>query len=296
MYQRSNDPAMIRFVGLVVANLGTSVWAIWAWNGPWWNLVLALFFFGLTVCSTFAALHETAHNTAFKTKRLNRIAARIAGLFHLYPASIFRELHFTHHRHTHVPGKDPEISLGDKEVPSVIGSLPMYFGWLSGFPLLGFKLFMTFVCVIGLPEPLRTKLFPFIRPETRKEVVPESIFVWLFFAATIVLAIWVHPGFWSLPIGQLIGHCFLASYLIMEHNGLPHEGDILDKTRSIKVPPFVRFLMWNMPYHAEHHAFPAVPFHALPELHEKMQGELKHQDEGPAGFHRKTLKGFVSQA
>jgi len=25
-----------------------------------------------------------------------------------------------------------------------------------------------------------------------------------------------------------------------------------------------RYLFWNMPFHSEHHALPAVPFHALP--------------------------------
>ena len=124
-------------------------------------------------------------------------------------------------------------------------------------------------------------------------IAPESIVVSSYFGGTIVLAIWVHPGFWGLLLGQLVGHCLLSSYLVMEHNGLPHEGDILDKTRSIKTNAFVRFLMWNMPYHAEHHAYPAVPFHALPALHEKIQDELKHKDENHAEFHLKTIKRLV---
>ncbi|HAA15201.1 MAG TPA: fatty acid desaturase, partial [Cytophagales bacterium] len=69
-----------------------------------------------------------------------------------------------------------------------------------------------------------------------------------------ILAVGVNPGFWSLFIGQTVGHMMLASYLVMEHNGLPHEGSILEKTRTIRVPKWVRLLMWNMPYHAEHHA------------------------------------------
>lgn len=294
LIQRSNHPASLRFLALVLANLGAAVAVFFAWSGPWWSLVLALVFFGLVVCSTFAALHETAHNTAFKSKNLNRLAAQIAGLFHLYPSSIFRELHFTHHRHTHVVGKDPEISLGNKPAPSTISSLPMYLGWLSGFPLLGFKLFMTLMCVIGLPEPLRKKLFPFIRPQVRGQVAFESFVMWLYFGGILSLAIFVHSGFWAILLGQLIGHCLLASYLVMEHNGLPHEGNILEKTRSIKTNAFVRFLMWNMPYHAEHHAYPAVPFHALPSLNEQIKDELKHQDENHAKFHLKTLKRLFS--
>jgi len=38
----------------------------------------------------------------------------------------------------------------------------------------------------------------------------------------------------------------------------------------------IRFLMWNMPYHAEHHLCPAVPFHQLPALHRLLQEKLAH--------------------
>lgn len=35
-----------------------------------------------------------------------------------------------------------------------------------------------------------------------------------------------------------------------------------------------------MPYHAEHHAFPAVPFHALPALHEWVRARIANLDPG----------------
>ncbi|WP_198954384.1 fatty acid desaturase, partial [Kineosporia sp. R_H_3] len=35
-----------------------------------------------------------------------------------------------------------------------------------------------------------------------------------------------------------------------------------------------RFLYWNMNYHVEHHMFPTVPYHRLPELHEEIKGDL----------------------
>lgn len=37
--------------------------------------------------------------------------------------------------------------------------------------------------------------------------------------------------------------------------------------------PVLRFLYWNMNYHVEHHMFPMVPYHALPRLHEEMNGD-----------------------
>jgi fatty acid desaturase len=35
-----------------------------------------------------------------------------------------------------------------------------------------------------------------------------------------------------------------------------------------------------MPYHAEHHAYPGVPFHALPRLHERVQDRLANVEPG----------------
>ncbi len=61
----------------------------------------------------------------------------------------------------------------------------------------------------------------------------------------------------------------------------------------MKAPKLIKLLMWNMPYHAEHHAYPSVPFHALPSLHEEIKEEVKHKDESHPVFHAKTIKRFV---
>jgi len=42
----------------------------------------------------------------------------------------------------------------------------------------------------------------------------------------------------------------------------------------------VRFLMWNLPYHAEHHLFPNIAFHNLPEAHRHLRPHLKYVAKG----------------
>jgi hypothetical protein len=39
----------------------------------------------------------------------------------------------------------------------------------------------------------------------------------------------------------------------------------------------VLHMFWNMPFHAEHHMLPAVPFHALPGLHGHMMAALRRK-------------------
>jgi len=293
LMHRRDHPALIRFVIMYTLFLTMSLWVVHSWEGPWWMLVLSQLGFGIISCSIFAALHETGHGTAFKAKKLNQLTATLTGLAHVYPAHLFRELHFTHHRHTHIPGLDPEISLGNKPAPSVIKTPFLYFAWLTGIPLLSFKIFMLLVSAFGMPEAIRKRIFPFIRPKMRKKVTIESAFVLIIYLGILILALYIDDGFWGLLTGQVVAHCLLANYLVMEHNGLPHKGNILEKTRSIRANKLIKLIMWNMPYHAEHHAYPSVPFHALPLLHEEIRLELRNKDEGHSDFHLKTLTKFI---
>jgi fatty acid desaturase len=75
---------------------------------------------------------------------------------------------------------------------------------------------------------------------------------------------------WVLP--SLIGQAFLRYYLLAEHRGCQEGTDMLSNTRTTLTTVLYRKLAWNMPYHAEHHAFPAVPFHLLPELYRRLNG------------------------
>jgi fatty acid desaturase len=221
---------------------------------------------------------------------INKTVAFLAGLFHLYAPTMFRELHFTHHRHTHEPGLDPEISIGGKAIPSVVSNLPFYLSWVTGLPLLMFKIVMLINGALFMPEFLRKNLHPFVDPKVRFKLALESIVILSLHLGFIYLALYIHEGFWALFTAQVVGHCFLACYTTAEHNGLPHEGNIFEKTRSVKSGMLTKFLMWNMPYHAEHHAYPAVPFHALPQLHNDLKDEIKHNVNSRAGFHLNVLR------
>lgn len=292
LMSRSDRPAIHRFLLTFFLFIASGIWIIWSWEGTWMNFLTAHTVFGLLCCSMFAALHEAGHGTAFKSRNLNRWVATIAGVAHFYPYYIFRELHFAHHRHTHIPGLDPEISIGDQPAPAILTNPPLYLAFLSGIPFLLFKFNLILLGVIGFPEIIRKKITAYIRPKMRTKIAIESFFFLLIYGGFAFLAWYVYAGFWAVFTGQIVGHGFLSMYLVMEHNGLPHEGDIMDRTRSIQTNKLVKFLLWNMPYHAEHHAYPAVPFHALPMLHEELKTELKHKGKGLSSLHLKAIQDF----
>ena len=259
LIQKSDHPAMIRFVIMYSLFVGFGIWVVYSWGGgSIWQQLVSVLGFGI-----------------------------IHGIGQIYPPSVFKELHYAHHRHTHEPGLDPEISFGGKPIPSVISNPPMYLSWLTGFPLFFAKFLFTIVGVLRVPEFLRKALFPFIRPAVKGRIFVEAWVIFIIYAFFVYLAIYVNAGFWGLFVGQVVGHCILAVYLVPEHNGLPHEGTILEKTRSVNTTSIVKLIMWNI-------AYPAVPFHALPDLNKVMAEDLIHNKEGHTAVHLKVMKHTVS--
>ena len=96
-------------------------------------------------------------------------------------------------------------------------------------------------------------------------------------------ALWL----WVVPV--VLGQPVLRLYLLAEHGDAPMVANMLENSRTTFTNRIVRFLAWNMPYHAEHHSYPQVPFHRLPALHGVMRAHLATTAEGYAAFTRDYL-------
>ena len=59
-----------------------------------------------------APLHECIHQAAFRDRWLNTVVNKLAGFPMVISPAFYRDFHFEHHRHTHDPHRDPEISAG----------------------------------------------------------------------------------------------------------------------------------------------------------------------------------------
>ncbi|NCW05282.1 MAG: hypothetical protein EBW32_13970 [Rhodobacteraceae bacterium] len=73
---------------------------------------------------------------------------------------------------------------------------------------------------------------------------------------------------------------------------LPRGGEHVLNTRTTLTTRVVRFLAWNMPYHAEHHAMPSVPFHKLPTLHNMTAAHLGRVSDGYSEFSKAYVSSF----
>jgi fatty acid desaturase len=113
-------------------------------------------------------------------------------------------------------------------------------------------------------------------------------------AASVVAGSTLLLWLWIVPI--LLGQPFLRAYLLAEHARCPHVANMLENTRTTYTTRIVRFLAWNMPYHAEHHSYPTVPFHKLPELHQIAREHLRQTENGYGRFHQKFVQAVSERA
>jgi len=286
---RRNGPALLRgLIQLIAFGLLAAATARLGAQGH--PLVwLAATLCGLAVISFFPLMHETGHGTAFATPGLNRACTWIGALFMLQTPTFFREFHLAHHRWTQDPELDPEIA----SLPSLLDGFPSHpAGYLfvaSGQPLMIGKFGFTLICAL-LPHRIWKHFFPFVPEEKKRRVAWESRLAACLLAGSAWLGVENVPGFAWVLLAWPIAHLGLGLYLMSEHTGLGHEGSQFQRTRSTRSNAAIRWLMWNMPYHAEHHAFPGIPFHALPELHDHCEPKPPHTAPGYAAFQREAIR------
>jgi fatty acid desaturase len=86
----------------------------------------------------------------------------------------------------------------------------------------------------------------------------------------------------------------LRAYLLAEHPGCTEDRNGLTNTRTTLTNPLVRLLMWNMPFHAEHHLYPTIPFHRLPEAHAAIGSKLGVVQRGYLRWNVALASSFVA--
>ncbi|MDZ4735858.1 MAG: fatty acid desaturase [Rhodospirillaceae bacterium] len=272
LFQLAAHLALLVATGALVLATAGSLW-----------LLLALPLHGIALTFLFAPLHETIHRTALRSRELNDAVAIICGLPLLLPPIWFRHFHFTHHRWTQDPARDPEL---DPPRPTTTRA------WLwhvTGLPYWIASIRGLVTHAIGQVSE------PYIVARDKAGVVREARVFLGVYATTILLAagtgwlealvlLWIIPAVLTQPLLRL--------YLLAEHGGCPFGVDMLRNTRTTRSNAIVRFLAWNMPFHAEHHAFPGVPFHALPALHQRLGPHLAVVSAGYGAANLDIFRGL----
>jgi fatty acid desaturase len=240
--------------------------------------LLAATLLGAVWTTLFAPFHECTHQTAFRTKRLNAIGAWLTGIPFGMAPTVYREFHFAHHRYTHDPEKDPELA--GAATSAGWPTTPLAWAYMiGGLWLLWLKVRLMFRLTFS--STAQTELTPpFDDPDLRSRFIWESRVVALVWTGLLLMALLGARGAGWVVFALVPCHAIQAIWLTAEHTGLPYQGNILTRTRTMHTSALVSWWLWNMNYHAEHHAWPAVPWHALPLLHQRIASHLEHESWG----------------
>ena len=276
LHQRSTAKGLAHLAGHAAALVAMGLWI--GLQAPLWGLMLLPY--GIAMMFLFTLSHECTHATPFAHPRLSDWVGHAVALPLMLPFTWFRYFHLAHHKWTNDPERDPE--LGDHGRPETWRAYLIY---LSGWGYWRGMIMTLWQNAFGQINA------PYLPPRKHRAMRLEARVLLALYAAALLslLATPVVLYLWILP--ALMGQPFLRLYLLAEHGHCPPVANMLENTRTTFTNRLVRFLAWNMPYHAEHHAMPQVPFHALPRLHKQMRAHLKSTSPS----YTKFTKDYLSQ-
>jgi len=302
------------------------------WHQLWPPVLLALFTLWqgfLLSALGFAAQHECLHYTAFRTVWLNGFVGRLVSI----PSFVFylheKAMHKEHHTYTQDLARDPELIAeasgctyagGASGLPEGVDLAAVAAAGRNGFkkvPLDRAQYFARFTdlwgyfsskikkfyyCSIGVPVdyssdawlleqcPPGEKLTKGLRDEARAQVVGTLaiIVMWATVAGPRSLLLsWLVPSFFGPPC--------LYFVQMHEHAACALDPDGLSNTRTTLTSPIINYVMWNMSYHAEHHLYTMLPFHALPASHHLLKDCIVNLSDGHISVHKQVLSTWIGE-
>ena len=244
--------------GLVFAAMG-----LVAWQPNPLSVVIALFVIGARQLGMAVIMHEAAHRTLFRSRRLNDWAGNWLGAYPVW-ASVdsYRPYHLRHHAKTWT-AEDPDLGLAIKFPITPASFRRKVMRDLSGRTGLKFARF-GLQRDIGMFQPNGAARAPGRDRAFRGMLITNGVLL----GALTLLG---HPLLYLLwPAAWLTTYTLVTRFRsIAEHSMVPDPGDPLRNTRTTLARWWERLLIApnRVNYHLEHHLLMTVPHYNLPAMH-----------------------------
>ena len=233
-----------------------------------WLVMPAMVVYGGILCFSYAASHECAHGTAFRTRWLNESVFWLTSLVFIEEPLYRRYSHAGHHTNTWFTALDPQkpygnpLSLGRYLIVTLSPLL-----YVDAARQLARHSTGRFTAqeLDFLPSPERGKV-------KRNSRLMAAIYVALLAGGFTLQTPWPMLLYFG---PRLLGGWIVVLYINTQHMCMAENlRDHRETTRSIGCNWLERLLYWNMNHHIEHHLYPVVPFHALPALNACIRQQL----------------------
>lgn len=267
------------FVSLYLGGAASVILLSSAFHSVWQYLLLAPLYLlmagSLHGVSLFT--HEAVHGTLARNRLLNAILGSACAIPVLQNYSAYRVLHLRHHQH-----------LGDDGDPDHYANYTRW-TWLVfamnwARLLVGYPVYIVAIPILGFRQG---------NTKARLGILTEVIVT-----AILISLVWISPipGLWILHawvIPMLVINTIVNIRGMSQHTLLEAADDEVRGTRSILTGPIVRFFMCNENYHLEHHLYPGVPWHHLPQVHQALSDDLRKQGAPYISSYSSFVKEFV---
>ena len=250
----------VALVTLVVVMFTATLWMTYHQVLSLWALALI---FGATTYFSYTPVHEAAHGNINgkndKLKWLNDLCGYICAPIIMVPYSTHKVEHFTHHRFTNQPEKDPDFvvrEMGD----GLWGFLTTIFKflWVQN----------TFLFKDYWPNaPLKEKLAYF-----------SEVSVSIGWRVIAIALLPLEAGLAVVIGGYLMGGIFTAYWFAYRPHHPYKEPARYQNTNSLIMPKWMKPFEWfwlGQNLHSIHHLFPRVPFYRYHDLHREIEPILR---------------------
>jgi fatty acid desaturase len=237
----------------------------------WWFTALCIFTIGFgPFHDVLVQGHEGTHDLISRNRGVNDFFTWFTLALTGISAEAHRRFHLDHHLHAHT-AEDPEYQYFDRVVRGVPGWAYLF---IPVFAQAG-------VNAHGLKRSMPAKV--------RQRIVLELAGAALLHAAMVFVFGW--RRYLLFVFAPMVTGLYVASVLrsVTEHHDVT-EGSEWTNARSIVTHPLLEFFWSNVNYHLEHHLYPSVPYHALPELRRALEPDYEaHQSSVKQGYGRTAL-------
>lgn len=234
--------------------------------GHWWLYVLIIPLLGAASYKVTVLMHECAHRTLFRNRRVNRSLGHLCGALVATRFVPFAKAHWQHHL---LCGSDDDS--GDNDYLTLQHAPPARLVRHLLTPLTGVTFARTLLAREKDEEAQPAHQTPADRPPFL-DALPSLILI----VATQASLAWLATGFgrwWALALvypatGATLGLFFSRVRAFCEHVSAHRQpGECSVRTHVPNWFDRCFFYTLNMNFHVEHHLYPQIPACHLPAVH-----------------------------
>jgi fatty acid desaturase len=287
LMRRTNVHALLTLGAWLLLCLATASAVVMTSDTFW--VVPAMVVYGAVLTFAYAASHECAHGTAFRTRWLNESVFWFTSLVFIEEPLYRRYSHAGHHSNTWFNALDPQKPYG---IPL---TLRRYLA-----VTLGPALYLDAARQLARHSAGRFT-------DTERAFLPASDIPKVKFNSRVMAGCYLSlllgaaalQSAWPLLLyflPRFLGGGIVTLYINTQHMCMAEDQrDHRLTTRSIRCTWLERLLYWNMNFHIEHHLYPSVPFHALPALSQCVARQLPPPVRSVIAANADILRAVVRQ-